>query len=282
MLDCSKARIAVVGGGKMGEAIVGGWLASHEGPAAHVVPELITVVNPGAERRAFLSSRYGVECVSDVRFVKAADIVVLAVKPQIMAQVLELVRGCAAFTSSNANPLFVSIAAGLTTQRLETMLPQGARLVRVMPNMPLAIGAGASAVTSGSNASQGDVDLVARLFGCLGEAVVVDEPLMDACCAVSGSGPAYVAAMIESLRDAGAAEGLPVEVAELLAFQTVLGTARLVSETGQSLAAVRESICSPGGTTLAALSAMEAAGFSRVFEAGVSAAVCRSKELAQC
>ncbi len=281
MADCVSARIAVIGGGKMGEAIVGGWIASDKGPARDIAASDIVVADPGQERRLFLEERYGVSCVADASQIDGAKLVVLAVKPQVMAQVLETVSSLESFGPAS-DPLFVSIAAGLPTSRLEAMLPDGARLVRVMPNMPLSIGAGASAVTSGARASQEDVALVEQLFACLGRAVVVEEELMDACCAVNGSGPAYVAAMIEALRDAGAAQGLPAEMAEALALQTVLGTARLIDETGQSPEAVRESICSPGGTTLAALSAMSEAGFAKVFAAGVDAAVLRSKELAQC
>ena len=280
MSEGERMRIVVVGGGKMGEAIVGGWVSSDNGAAREIGAQDVLVVDPGEDRRAFLSERYGVDCLADVSGVCAADMVVLAVKPQVMMGVLEGMRSMPVF--SEANPLFVSIAAGLPTERLEGALPAGARLVRVMPNMPLAIGAGASAVTPGAHADQSDVSLVADLFGCLGKAVIVEESLMDACCAVNGSGPAYVAAMIESLRDAGVAEGLSSDVAEALALQTVLGTARLISETGQTPGAVRESICSPGGTTLAALSAMKEAGFDEVFSAGVRAAVRRSKELAQC
>ena len=119
------------------------------------------------------------------------------------------------------------------------------------------------------------------LFGCLGRAVPVDESDMDIVCALSGSGPAYVAAMIEALRDAAAAQGLDEQLAETLALQTVLGTARLIDETELSPAVAREAVCSPGGTTLAALDAMYEAGFNDVFQAGVDAAVRRSKELAQ-
>lgn len=280
MSECERMRIAVIGGGKMGEAIVGGWIASNEGMAQAVCAQDVVVVDPGEGRRALLSERYGVTCLSDATDVSAADLVVLAVKPQVMMGVLDAMCGMPVFAESD--PLFVSIAAGLTTERLEGGLPARARLVRVMPNMPLAIGAGASAVTPGACATEADVALVADLFGCLGKSVVVEEGLMDAVCAVSGSGPAYVAAMVESLRDASVAEGLPADVAEALALQTVLGTARLIGETGQTPAAVRESICSPGGTTLAALSAMREAGFDEVFSAGVHAAVRRSKELAQC
>lgn len=274
--------VAVVGGGKMGEAIFAGWIASDQGPAAALSSEDFTVVAPRAERREALEQRYGVNCVPSVSDVREADIVILSVKPQVMASVLEEMSGNAVFEGGQDGPLFISIAAGLTTSRLEEGLPQGARLVRTMPNMPLQLAAGATALTAGAYASDADIDLAQALFAALGKAVVVAEGDMDAVCAVSGSGPAYVAAMIESMTAAGFRQGLSEQVAESLALQTVLGTALLIDETGQSPAAVRKSICSPGGTTLAALSAMEEAGFDAVFDAGVAAAVRRSKELASC
>lgn len=282
MTGAERTRIVVVGGGKMGEAILSGWIASDQGPAASLSAADFTVVAPRAERREALEQQYGVSCVPSVSDVREADIVVLSVKPQVMASVLEDMSGHPAFEGGQDGPLFISIAAGLTTSRLEEGLPQGARLVRTMPNMPLQLAAGATALTAGSCVSEADVDLAQALFAALGKAVVVAEADMDAVCAVSGSGPAYVAAMIESLSAAGVRQGLDEQVAESLALQTVLGTALLIDETAQSPAAVRKSICSPGGTTLAALSAMEEAGFDAVFDAGVAAAVRRSKELASC
>lgn len=259
-----------------------GWLAADEGPAAALAPESFTAVNPGEERQRALRERYGVACAGDASLVEAADLVLLAVKPQVMMDVLTVVRENRAFAGGARGPLFVSIAAGLATARLEEALPSGARLVRVMPNMPLTVGAGAASVTPGSAVLPGDLELVRDLFASLGAAVVVSEDDMDATCALSGSGPAYVAAMIEALRDAGVEQGLDFEVAQSLALQTVFGTALLIKETGGDVAAVRESVCSPGGTTLAALEAMRAVGFEAVFAAGVSAAVRRSKELASC
>lgn len=273
------ARIAVIGGGKMGEAILGGWLASGEGPARGLAAASFTVADPGAERRAYLKERYGVACVPDACALQKADVVVLAVKPQVMMGVLESIRSQGAFSGGQGAPLFVSIAAGLATGRLEGALPDGARLVRVMPNLPLLAGAGATAVAGGSHASAADVALVQALFGCLGEAFVVDEDKIDAVCAISGSGPAYVALMIEELAKAGAAQGLPPELAARLALQTVHGTAALLRGTGQDAAELRRAVCSPGGTTLAALAAMEETGFSQAVAAGVDAAVRRSKEL---
>ena len=279
----AKTNVLVVGGGKMGEAILAGWIASVEPPADRIDSSSVRVVEPSGDRRAFLEEKYGVTCFESVVDAPGADVVVLAVKPQVMMGMLEDLRKNDGLGADGAKaPLFVSIAAGLTTQKLEAALPAGVALVRVMPNMPLSIGAGASGVCGGSAASAEQADYVAQLFGCLGRAVVVDESQMDAVCALSGSGPAYVAAMIESLRDAAVAEGLDYELAEALALQTVLGTAQLIATTDISVAAAREAVCSPGGTTLAALDAMNAAGFDDVFRAGVAAAVRRSKELAQC
>lgn len=282
MADGALARIAVIGGGKMGEAIMGGWIAGASGAAADLDASCFTVAEPGAERRAYLAERYGVACVDDARALERADLVLLAVKPQVMMGVLEGIAAEPAFAGGADGPLFVSIAAGLPTARLETALPEGARLVRVMPNTPLLVGAGATAVCAGAQASAEDVALVHDLFASLGQAHVVDEESMDAVCAVSGSGPAYVAALVEALRDAAAREGLDSALAESLALQTVYGTAALMKETGQDPATTRTAVCSPGGTTLAALDAMNEAGFGRVFDAGVAAAVRRSKELSAC
>lgn len=277
--------LCVVGGGKMGEAILSGWIASNEGPAVSITAADTVVVEPGDERRDYLCRTYGVACVADASSIDAdfaPDLVVLSVKPQVMASVLEGLSRLPVFGGGADGPLFISIAAGLSTDTLIAGLPKGAPLVRVMPNMPLMVGAGASGVCASASAAPEQVVFVADLFGCLGSAVVVDEADMDAVCALSGSGPAYVAAMIESLRDAAAARGLASDLAETLALQTVLGTAQFIAETGTSPGKTREAICSPGGTTLAALAAMNAEGFDRVFQAGIDAAIRRSKELAQC
>ena len=275
-------RIVVIGGGKMGEAIVGGLIGADEGAAAALDATDFTVADPGEQRRAYLSDRYGVGCIADGSEAAAADVVILAVKPQVMMGVLSDISAVAAYQGGDRGPLFVSIAAGLPTSALEAALPAGSRLVRVIPNTPLLVSEGATAVARGTHASDEDLAYVRDLFACLGIACVVDEAEMDAIGAVSGSGPAYVAALIEALRDAGAAEGLDAGLAEKLALQTVLGTARLMVETGNSAEDTRIAVCSPGGTTLAALAAMEEGGFSASLAAGVAAAVARSKELAQC
>ncbi|MEG2556898.1 MAG: pyrroline-5-carboxylate reductase [Raoultibacter sp.] len=271
-------HIALIGGGKMGEAILGGWLASTEGIATALTKDNFTVINPGQERRNYLTERYGVACAANVSDLTYADIVVLAVKPQVMGEVLVALSPL----SFAKEALFISIAAGLTTARLEAALPARAHVVRTMPNTPLLVGEGATAVCAGAYAHTQECALVCDLFACLGQAHLVEESIIDAVGALSGSGPAYVAAFIEYLRDAGVSQGLARDMAENLAMQTVYGTAKLLHETKQTPEQVRVSVCSPGGTTLAALASMEAAGIATAYDAGVAAAVHRSKELGAC
>ena len=278
--------IALIGGGKMGEAIMAGLIRSQEQPAGALGATCLEVANPGAQRRAYLEETYGVSCVEDGSLISdTPDVVILAVKPQVLPPVAASLRACPVFGGASGadaaekKPLFVSIAAGITTQTLRSLLPKGARVVRTMPNTPLLVSAGMTAVVGDGGASASDVELVRALFACLGDAVVVEETAMDAVCAVSGSGPAYVAAFIEALRDGGVKQGLSFDLAQSLALQTVFGTAQLLLETKQTPEAVRKAVCSPGGTTLAALDAMNEAGFSSVIDKGVAAATKRSLEL---
>lgn len=266
----------------MGEAIMGGWIAASEAPADGLQATNFVVANPGQQRRDYLTQRYGVTCVADACSVEGANIVILAVKPQVMMGMLETIVNLPAYGGGVDGPLFVSIAGGLSTARLRAALPENARLVRVMPNTPLLVSAGATTIARDGEADEADTALVRDLFACLGEAFVVDETAMDATAAVSGSGPAYVAALIEALRDAGVHQGLDSVLAEKLALQTVYGTAQLMKQTGQSAETARIAVCSPGGSTLAALAAMEDAGFTRSLDIGVAAAVQRSKEQNAC
>lgn len=264
----------------MGEAIAAGLVASGEGAAASLSADSFVIADPSDARREELARAHGFACVADAREIDAADLVVIAVKPQVAIGILEGIAAEAPFAAAPSDPLFVSIAAGVETSSIETALGEGARVVRVMPNMPLVVGEGATAVCGGAHASAADVELVVGLFSALGFACEAAERDMDAVCAVSGSGPAYVAAMIEALAAAGERQGLSAELARGLALQTVYGTAKVLAETGCDVAEFRESVCSPGGTTIAALDAMAARGFGEAIDAGVAAAVRRSKELA--
>ena len=273
-------RAVIVGGGEMGEAVLAGLIAASDDPAASLCPADVVVAEPENARRARLAAVYGVSCVADACSIDRADLVILAVKPQVMPDVLKELAARAPFARPAGAALFVSIAAGFETRSIEEALGCGTRVVRAMPNLPLRIGAGATAVAAGTNAEEADVEAARALFAAFGYACVVDEADMDAVCAVSGSGPAYVAAMIEALSAAGARQGLDVALALDLSLQTVYGTAKLLLETGRSVTEFREAVCSPGGTTLAALEVMRACGFNDAFDAGVAAAVLRAKELA--
>lgn len=278
----SPSTYLVVGAGKMGEAMVAGWLSREACGDDALAPAQVVCANPGEQRRRYMEETYGVRTVARAVDAGSADVVILAVKPQVISGVVKEIASDAAFSGGAAGPLFVSIAAGVTTHTIEALLPAGSRVVRVMPNTPLLVGAGASAVCGGAAATDDDIAFTAALFGRLGLAKVVDETAMDAVCAVSGSGPAYVCALIEEMRNAAVRQGLDAALAEQLALQTVFGTAKLMIDTKETPQATREAVCSPGGTTLAALDAMYAAGFPSVIDDGIAAAVTRSKELGTC
>lgn len=264
-----KGSLVVVGGGRMGEAIVAGLLAADQ-----FDPGAVAIVEPNADRRATLQAAHGVRCVATPsEALPGADIVILAVKPQI----IDAVAG--EISPLLGDALVVSIAAGISCARLESLLGRESAVVRVMPNTPALVRAGMSVVSGGSSASAEQVDLVRELFAVLGDAIVLDERYQDAATAVSGSGPAYVALVIDSLARAGVRHGLTREVAEKLAVRTVAGTAALIDITGQHPEQVIDGVASPGGTTIAGIEALEAGGARAAFAAAVTAAVKRAKEL---
>lgn len=261
--------LAVIGGGRMGEAIIKGLLAS--GAASS---ESIIVADPSEERRMTLEAEYAVRCMDSAHSASSqGDIVVLAVKPQIMAEVV------ASLSDSVASALVVSIAAGITCSALEDMLPDGTAVVRVMPNTPAMVGEGMSVVSGGTKAGDDQVETVRAIFSVLGSAVVLDERHQDAATAISGSGPAYVAIFLDALACAGAEQGLPLDVSLDLALQTTKGTVRLLDETGMTPDELVAGVSSPGGTTVAATTRLDAEGFRQTIAAAVQAAVERAKEL---
>lgn len=268
-MSVTPGRIAVIGGGRMGEAIVAGLLA-----AGAVEPSGVTVAEPNADRREVFSA-HGVNTVVDGHEAVAnADVVVLAVKPQVIDAVVahladEIPSGC----------LVVSIAAGITTARLESLLAAGTPVVRVMPNTPAMVGQGMSVVSGGSESTPEQVETVRAMFDALGSAITLDERYQDAATAISGSGPAYVALIADALARAGVRQGLTRDVALALALQTMRGTVELIERTGSHPEAIIDGVASPGGTTIAAIEALEAGGVrSAIFDA-VAAAVRRAKEL---
>ena len=263
-----EGSLTVIGGGMMGEAIVRGLLS-----ARAVVAERITIAEPSATRREELATAYGVSCVADGAQAMPADLVLFAIKPQVADAVVS--------TLSEALPgaLVISIIAGVSTARLESLLPQGTAVVRVMPNTPAMVGEGMAVISGGGEASAEQVELVRALFAELGRAVVLDERYQNAATAISGSGPAYFALVIDALALAGVRQGLPRAVAQELAVQTMLGTAHMIMETGVHPGVLIDNVSSPGGTTIAALEALEAHGLRAAFAEAVAANVKRSKEL---
>lgn len=262
-------KIGFIGGGNMAEALIKG-LVKGTFPSGQIV-----VSEPSADRRRLLESRYGVGFAADnLALVRDCRLLVLAVKPQLLAEVTA--DFAAAFDDDH---LLVSILAGVTTETLEACFDGRARVVRVMPNTPALVGEGATALCPGRFANPDDLAAARHIFEAVGSVHLVGEGQMDAVTGLSGSGPAYLFTVIEALADGGVREGLPRETALNLAVQTVLGAARLVRESGEHPAVLRDKVCSPGGTTIAGVQALEDRGLRGTLMAAVAAASRRSREL---
>jgi pyrroline-5-carboxylate reductase len=253
----------------MATALARGWLT-----AGLVHPEHVRASDPVPDARQAFSAESGCPATaSNAETVEASDVVVIAVKPQSMAALLPEVRPLL------RSPLVVSIAAGISLKQLQAGLGENCRLVRVMPNMPCLVGASASGYSPAPTATPDDVALVDRLMNAVGKAYRVPEALLDAVTGLSGSGPAYVYVMIEALADGGVRAGLPRDVAQALAAQTVLGSAKMVLETGLHPGALKDMVASPGGTTIAGLHALERGGVRAALMDAVVAASQRATEL---
>lgn len=285
----SHTNIVIIGAGAMGSAILRGWIYSSEVPADVLRAHNFTVVDPNADKNLALAKEFEGLTTKDARtasdllgaFDTVPDIVLLAVKPQIIDDVMADLADLCWFKTAERTPLVVSIAAGVPTSRIEAALGGNVHVVRVMPNLPLQVSLGASVVAKGSVATDDEAELVRDLFAALGFASLVDEEQIDVACAISGGGPAYVAKMIEDLTQAGVENGLPEDLAVQLATTTVGGSYKLLVEEDITPQDLRVRVCSPGGTTLAALAAMDDVGFTRSITAGIDAAINRAKELAQ-
>lgn len=261
-------RIAFLGGGVMANAILRSLLSS-----GRVQPAQVAVSDPSEATRAAVAQLGVGVTASNVEAARGADVILLAVKPPIVPAVLEEIA-----PSLSPEPLVVSIAAGVTVAQLEAPVPRNP-VIRVMPNTPVQVGAGAVAFCRGSRATEEHAALVRQLFEAGGLCVEVTEPQLDAVTGLSGSGPAYVCLILEALADGGVRMGLPRAVAQQLAAQTLLGTAKLVLETGEHPAVLKDRVATPGGTTIAGLAALEEAGVRSGLLRAVEAATRRSVEL---
>ncbi|MDO8682793.1 MAG: pyrroline-5-carboxylate reductase [Armatimonadota bacterium] len=266
----SGAKLAVIGAGSMGCALVRGFIEKGVFAASNV----FVADTDGSKRRATASELGVGEAFNNIEAVKAAETIIIAVKPNDVGAVLNEISDV--ITPSQ---LIVSIAAGVSIHTIELSLHVGTPVVRVMPNTPALVGAGASAFALGTNARSEHADRVSEMLSAVGIALQVPEKLLDAVTGLSGSGPAYVYIMIEALADAGVSVGLPRQVASSLAAQTVLGAAKMVVETCEHPAALRDAVASPGGTTIAGIAALERSGFRAAIINAVQAATNRSKEL---
>lgn len=282
------SRIAIVGLGNMGEALLSGLLRS-----GRQVKDLV-VVEHVPERVDYLTETYAVQVAAVPDAVETADIVILAVKPRDVDAVMTQIAETATASEHSAEQVLVSVAAGVSTGYLEAKLPAGSPVVRVMPNTPSFVGAGVSVLSAGRFATAEQLDEAAALFRSVGSVLTVPEEQMDAVTAISGSGPAYFFLMIEALVDAGVAAGLTRAVATDLAVQTMAGSAEMLldrlerANTGAGAATrggmdatpveLRAMVTSPGGTTAAALRELERGGLRAVVDAAVQAAKTHSEQ----
>ncbi len=267
-------RIGFIGGGAMAEALAGGLIAGGVSAAQ------IHIAEPLAERCAQLRDRLAVAADADYAdAVRGSDLVVLAVKPDVVPTALAALR---AEDLDLTSPLWISIAAGVRLETLEAGLPAKARIIRAMPNTPALVRAGATAICGNAQTDASDRSDARLLFESVGFAWEADaEDLLDAVTGLSGSGPAYVFLFLEALIDAGEGVGLPREAAERLAIQTVYGAAKLALDGASSPAQLREQVSSPGGTTLAGLAELDQGEFRKILARAVAATTRRSVELGE-
>jgi pyrroline-5-carboxylate reductase len=262
--------LGFIGGGNMAEAMIRGLLK-----AQLLGPQDMLVSDVTVERLTYLQETFGIRTSQDNAEVAGkADIVLFAVKPQIMSPVLD-----GLLDVITEQKVLISIAAGISTRLIAEKFAGKVRVIRVMPNTPALVLEAASALAPGAAATPEDLELAKRIFAAVGKVVVVEEVLMDAVTGLSGSGPAYIFLIIDALSDAGVKVGLSRKVAQLLAAQTVLGAARMVLETHKHPGELKDMVTSPGGTAIAGLHTLEAGGLRTTLINAVEAATRRSMEL---
>ncbi len=265
-------KFGLIGGGVMGETLLSRLIAQKI-----YQPSEVLVSEPLLERRNLLAQQYGVQVTADTQAVAStAQVLLLAIKPQIFTAVAQTLQDVV--VTLVAKPLVISILAGVSLHQLETAFPH-LPAIRAMPNTPATVGAGMTAIALGNHTNESHRTTAMQLFAAAGEVVEVPEVLMDAVTGLSGSGPAYVALMVEALADGGVAAGLPRAIALQLALQTVRGTALLLQETGMHPAVLKDRVTSPGGTTIAGIAELERFGFRSALIQAVQAAAKRSQEL---
>ena len=268
----AQLKIGFLGAGKMATALAQGFVNAKIATAKNLFAASPSVVS----RQTFAAATGAKLFPSNLEVLKNAEVIFLAMKPAQIADALAEISS--AFTKKH---LVISIAAGVTITKLENNLPNGTRVIRVMPNTPSLVGAGASGFALGKNATTADAEIAKKLLSAVGLALQVKETLLDAVTGLSGSGPAYVYQFIEALSDGGVAAGLPRDIATKLAAQTVLGGAKMVLETGAHPGALKDQVTSPGGTTIEGIHELEKGKLRATVMSAVRAATEKSKKLGQ-
>jgi pyrroline-5-carboxylate reductase len=270
LVNLQNKTIAFIGVGNMGGALIRGLFA-----AATVKPEQIIATDVRPERLEMFSRTFGIRTASDsAKAVANADIVLLAVKPQQMSEVLSSL-------SPHPSALIISIAAGVPTSRIEAELGGSTHVIRVMPNTPALVGAGAAALCKGRFATDDDLAIAETILSAVGITVKTEEKFLDAVTALSGSGPAYIFFVTEALIKAGIEAGLSEDIARKLTIQTVAGAAKLMVESGESPAELRRRVTSPGGTTEAAIKVFNDRRLTEIFIEAINVATRRGQELSK-
>ena len=267
----TKKSIGFVGAGNMAEAMIRGLLRGKV-----FAPGQVTASAPREERRRELAEKYAIRMTQENREAASQSIVVLSVKPQILSRVLDEISD-----SIRAESLVISIAAGVPVAAIQAKLRTGTRVVRAMPNTPALVDAGATAIAGGEHAQESDLEDAKRIFDAVGLTVILDESLLDAVTGLSGSGPAYVFLILEALSDAGVKVGLSRRTSQLLAAQTLLGSAKLLLETNEHPGKLKDMVTSPGGTAITGLHTLEHGGVRTTLMNAVEAATRRSRELGE-
>ncbi len=265
--------LCFIGSGNMGEALVSGLVLSGSARPGNII-----CTDPREERLEELRTRYGVKTSTDnLEAVRASEILIYAVKPQLMAEVLKETADLL-----DMSKLVVSIAAGVPLRAIESLLQKELRLIRVMPNIAASVKESATALSAGKHARREDVELAMSIFNSVGKTVFLRENyLMDAITGLSGSGPAYIFIIVDALADAGVKMGLSRKDAQYLAAQTVMGAAKMLMETGEHPGQLKDRVTSPGGTAIAGIHTLEKGGLRTTLINAVEAATLRSKELGE-
>ncbi len=264
--------LGIIGTGNMGRALIKGLLTGEDRPRLYIYDVI-------PESRQRLLDEFGkrLQAAADnLDLVRRCDLVILAVKPQVIDKVLAEIS-----PALEPDKLLISIAAGITLQALENGTRKSIPVVRVMPNTPALVQAGIAALTAGRHADDKHLQLAAAVFSRVGKTVIVEEKLMDAVTAVSGSGPAYAFLVVEAMIDAAVNQGLPRDVARSLVIETISGACALLRETDQQPMALKDMVTSPGGTTIAGLAELEKGGLRAAFFTAIAASRQRSEELGQ-